>query len=331
MENSDHFEWQVGAAGYTWTQAWADLSPTVRRRQWILGELCPERPGPPTRSYHPLREHTGLFLTFADTPPTREGILEFARRFGRLGKGTPAEQAQLVKDKDGRDARLTEEPWELWRMQISELKQASEVWHLCQVGDMEGLAARIRWEHDEEGQDSVSYISDPDYQAGATTASGHVAAEEPIASRRFHPERLARCRPGDLVRPALIYVQDAINVRLEGLAWPRLAWDAQGSRLGLRLVPETLLGAMWLQFALAVSGGKAFRRCAACGEWFELSPKVGRKDKLFCSGACRTRSHRGRREKACEMHRQGKSLKEIAKEIESDVPTVRKWVADFKA
>ena len=54
----------------------------------------------------------------------------------------------------------------------------------------------------------------------------------------------------------------------------------QGQRLPLavRIVPDNLLGALWLQFALAMSGER-HRRCEQCGRWFAVKPR-GRRAKL---------------------------------------------------
>ncbi len=215
-------------------------------------------------------------------------------------------------------------------MQISATRQAAELWQLCQTGDAAALAGRIFWEKDADGRDEVYYRSHPGREAGAVTATGHVAANELIASATFHPERLARFTPGDFFAPALAYVQEAVNVRLGRLVAPRLVLDDRRGGLALRLAPQTLLGAIWLQFAQAVHGGKAFRRCGQCGAWFELSPQTARTNRLFCGGACRSKAHRGRRERACELHRQGKSVKEIARELDSDAASVKRWVAGLK-
>jgi hypothetical protein len=47
--------------------------------------LLVPRPGAAFGRYAPLREETGLFLNFADTEPSRAGVLAFANRYGPLG------------------------------------------------------------------------------------------------------------------------------------------------------------------------------------------------------------------------------------------------------
>jgi hypothetical protein len=323
----DSFEWQVAEAGYAWAQTREGAGGGTTQEQWVLGEVCSGRPFPGARSYDPMAVG-GLFLTLADTAPTPDGVLQFAARFGTLGRPALSGPATTVKDRQGQTVRLTDEPLELWRQQISDLAQASGLWHMLQVGDADGLAAHVRWQKDADGRDEVYYVSHPDLDGGTVTPSGHVAAEGLIAAPTFHPERLAR--PGDLALPALAYIQDQINTRLAAQVSPRLVRDAERNRSTLRLVPNSLLGCVWLQFAQAVSSDKGFRRCDQCGLWFELGLPGGRRSRLFCSGACRTRAHRARREKALELHRQGKGAKEIAEATATGLGTVKKWLKQAK-
>jgi Phage integrase family len=75
-----------------------------------------------------------------------------------------------------------------------------------------------------------------------------------IAGTHLGDDVLGRFVPGDLVTPALHYLQSKINDKLEGRASPRLLWDANRERLGLYIMPAGLVGALWLQFARAVGG-----------------------------------------------------------------------------
>jgi hypothetical protein len=62
----------------------------------------------------------------------------------------------------------------------------------------------------------------------------------------------------------------------------------------LHLVPDSLLGAMYLQLAQGTSNGTRFRRCLECDKWFAISPPTSRATKQFCEEKCRVRAHRRR-------------------------------------
>jgi hypothetical protein len=99
----------------------------------------------------------------------------------------------------------------------------------------------------------------------------------------------------------------------------------------LRVVPTNLLGAMWIQLAVAIAEDKRFRKCPArdCTVvWFEVStgPLGVREDAEFCSARCRHTAYRDRKTSAKQMHRDGVSVKEIAKSLKTDVRRVRGWL-----
>lgn len=64
-------------------------------------------------------------------------------------------------------------------------------------------------------------------------------------------------------------------------------------RPSLYLNASSLAGVCWIQLAQAVSNSDDLARCADCGTWFSRNVRNG-KDKMYCSGACRTRAARRR-------------------------------------
>jgi endogenous inhibitor of DNA gyrase (YacG/DUF329 family) len=58
--------------------------------------------------------------------------------------------------------------------------------------------------------------------------------------------------------------------------------------------PRDLLSAMWIQFGLAVGGKRQYRKCAWCGSTFEISPRIARTNRIFCSNACKQADYRER-------------------------------------
>ena len=159
------------------------------------------------------------------------------------------------------------------------MRFAIDIWEAARNGDVDRLERVIFWTEDGSGVQ----IMQPSRAAGWAVAR----AAGPCGAGLDRRARIsattcsgASCR-GDLVKPALHYVQSTINEQLEGRASPRLLWDAKRERLGLYIVPDGLIGALWLQFARAVERDSKFRQCAECGIWFELAPGTARADKLY--------------------------------------------------
>lgn len=61
-----------------------------------------------------------------------------------------------------------------------------------------------------------------------------------------------------------------------------LAVDTKGS-LHLRIIPELLLGAIWIQLAHTLADGIKLGACLHCGQWFEAGQGGRRLDAKFCS------------------------------------------------
>ena len=135
-----------------------------------------------------------------------------------------------------------------------------------------------------------------------------------------------RTQRGEVTDQEVQVLQHGLNQKLLHTVSVHLVPDVRHGGLTLRMRPFTLRGALWLQLAEAVSGNKEFRSCPTCGKWFELNPDTARTNRQFCSDACRTRAYRGRKEQAQKLAKEGKSIKEIAAEVDSDVKTVKGWI-----
>jgi hypothetical protein len=149
-----------------------------------------------------------------------------------------------------------------------------------------------------------------------------------IASKDNNPEAFSTFTPGEVVRPALLRVNEHINQVLPGQTAPGLFWDPRGRRTVFQDMPLSLLGAIYLQLAHAVAGNRPSRRCEVCRRWFELDPTRTRADRRTCSNTCRTKSYRQRQYRARELYGKGKSPCEIARALGSDVTTVKTWLKE---
>jgi hypothetical protein len=203
------------------------------------------------------------------------------------------------------------------------MRLAIDVWDAARSGDVGRLEQVIFWEQDGSG---VQMLSHPELPPGQLPDRPVRVERAWIAGTHLGDEVLDRFVLGDLVKPALHYVQSIINKQLRRRASPLLLWDAKRERLGLYIMPDGLVGALWLQFARAVERDSQFRQCAECGIWFELARGTARADKLYCSTPCRTKAYRKRQAEAVRLHGEGRSIKDIARELESDPDTVRGWI-----
>lgn len=129
----------------------------------------------------PLTQETGLFRTLANTRPDREGVCQFASRFGLLGIDAVPVEVPFADRPDvvtvGTGELLT-----LWQAEIASMREVLELLDLTQRRDTAALATRVRWT-----DDGVIYQGD---------TKPHVISSSPT-----------RFLAGDLIGPAVHYVQ----------------------------------------------------------------------------------------------------------------------------
>jgi hypothetical protein len=318
------FRWEVPEGGYRWVDARllegnrlevvpsADAAgntlPILIRQSACLGHA---------RRYAPLDEETGLFRILADVEVSREGLLAFANRYGWLGNT----QVTVHDPKLQGPGQIPHRPGELWRVWVDAVKSlhlAVRLWEMARMGDTVGLAQHVRWVDD----DLFYCFSDPQWM-NARIEDPLPAGERCWYIRRSMEDQFLNIHPGDLVVPARYCVQLEMNRQLWDIG-ARLLWNRSHTHQELCFVPSHLLAAVWLQFAQAVDGNRGYRSCEQCGRWFELSPKMGRADKLFCTGACRSRAARERQLRAGQLLKSGQSIAEIASTVQNTPPVVRR-------
>ena len=88
----------------------------------------------------------------------------------------------------------------------------------------------------------------------------------------------------------------------------------------------TLLGAMYIQLVTAVEAGVEHRACMVCDKWMTVRSERRRADSALCSKRCRAKATRERRKAARELHRAGRTPKQIADEVGFPVKRVRSWL-----
>jgi len=293
-----------------------------------------------TRIYQPLHDEPALFRTFADTPPNIDGIGAFANKYGPLVgfNGT------MTLQRPNGPVQIGTEEASIWFENILEMRCLLDV--VTMVNERpQDLERHFHW----TSADRVVWVEDP------TDAPER---EKVITSPDHRPDLLAYVRPPDLRWPAYAFLQDSVNGKLVGtrreldgefLAFggvtPALLWDPSPNQhrrrslgcLSLHLRPRDLLGALWLQLAVAIAGNKQYRSCPVCGRWFELlsdssrrpqrgKATAGRASRFYCSTSCRVTAYRRRKQEARSRHAAGESIDVIACALDSDPETVRTWI-----
>lgn len=226
----------------------------------------------------------GLFLEFANTPLTAEGILTFANKWGLLSNSRSrllstdglSVRSIRIQSEDSGDTSVHGEPLFKWLVSIKFMRHQWKIWEVIRDRNYEELARWITW----------------------TGASEVKCFNRVVASPENFPERLHRMQTGDLLQPARYLLEDSFtqfNVLAQGGLSAHLVWDHERDEWRTKVTPVDLMGALWLQFATTVSGQSQFRQCPECATWIEIAPGSGRPEKTYCSNACRMRAYRKRK------------------------------------
>jgi len=121
-------------------------------------------------------------------------------------------------------------------------------------------------------------------------------------------------------------LQADVNLQLERTVGAFVSRPNDSAVFRLRLWPKSLLGALWLQAAQALSDKAEFRKCLECEAPIEISRSGARSDATFCSDSCKLRDYRKRKNQARKMAGRGILPKEIARKLRTTPATVRGWL-----
>jgi hypothetical protein len=277
-DNPFFLKWLVPAQGYEWVPG-LDSQPRL-----VVRVSADADPG--SYVYAPLDDEK-LFLKFAALKSNREGIRKFADEYGNLWRTYPSE---IVKRKSGSYSNEEMHGYSLlaWKYEIESLRELVELWKNARAARTEQLKKTIAW----DGTDTVKYKLHDSWFV--------------LANANLNQILLERCKPPNLVKPAMYLLQSQINNRLESMKRqiiPRLVW-CPGRRINgiarpddhLRVIfqPKDLLAAIWLQFAQAITEEYRLHKCEGCGEMFQVGKGARRSHTVTCSSKCRKRVSRAR-------------------------------------
>ena len=312
------FSWSV-TEGYEWLTvepSEAQNLNDVPGAGWVLREV----PDQAARSYQPLTDATGLFRTFALAKPTKAGVLAFANEYGLLGTERyldpdPREVPDAMAGEQVVGERLSD-----WIAHILVMKDAVDVWDLVATRDEPGLK-KLQRSRKLFTKPPAHRLAEPaavEPQHDAYTADGF--------------DRLGYYQSPRSVSlsDAWDFVMDAITQHLEETGVEMtMKWDRAQRTGRFYIAPRSLLAAMWVQFAEAVSEQKTYERCRLCGKPFEVSTAQtgARTNRRFCSDEHKNQFHYEKRTRARQLQDGGATLREIADEYETTVAAVKKWLA----
>ena len=306
------FYWEVPKQGFRWVTEPPD-EDGIASRSLVLASSTTAGTASEKR-YNPLLKRRTLFATFAETPPTEDRILAFANEYGLLGsscialqpesimlEGDPASPIPGLRDNLVFDSVGVGESFESWTSEITAMRRALELWTAARDSKLAALRRMLAPDNIKEAE--------KEFQTRVNTPVGLFPWPDVSLSLSIAPYSKADNRCSLM---AWLELQETISCRLSKHVVCRIVYSADDRRPRLRFIPKTLLGALWLQFARAVDGGKEDRTCAYCSDWIEPMEQ-GRVTRRYCSDACRRKAFDARKRKGGVVRAKGVAGKEVAK------------------
>lgn len=232
------FRWVLGRSGATAATAWSS---------WFL---VPN----PNSSGRPKTPPPDIFLEFGKVKSDMDSILEFANRFGYLGEGRIHFHSEDCKEVFG-------ESFGGWSIALSQFQSCFDLWQAAEAKDIAFLSNWIK----ERSREWDRRITD-------------TLMKDPVKMLKTHVTDKINFQltPGVMVMPWA--QQDCFREgcrikRQIPSVTPCVSCSLQASKNGveIRLVPNSLISTIYLQFADLVCGARRIRRCEVCGDWMDIS------------------------------------------------------------
>ncbi len=140
------FLWRVNQNGYCWIEAIPQDRRHDPKAQPELFLTARKETSPP--NLYDSLDRKKLFRKFANTPPTKEGILDFANEFGMLGPGSLIPFRERIREIIILSPMTlgSGESFIAWQIAILVMQQAVTLWDMVQNEDIDGLSKHVQWD-----------------------------------------------------------------------------------------------------------------------------------------------------------------------------------------
>jgi len=240
------------------------------------------------KKFRPLRDYTGLFKEFAELKPQTSAVLRFVSDYGFLGCTSLAN----IEAPGRKPSPSQVESLAAWSAHRWLLGTTLELWQHALDENEEGVSKLMSVNN--------GIVSLVEHHLAANPTIPHIDLLPRSMSSPFGSG--SKDAPGKeaMIGAAKWLVNGTVNRALDRFV--RLRLDVQQEPThdteseSISLEPASLLGVVWLQFALYIAEHKNYQRCSHCNRWYEVQTKLARRDKTYCGVNCRSRAYRARKQ-----------------------------------
>jgi len=230
-------------------------------------------------TYKPLVYHPELFLEFKDLNiDSDKEVIGFAKKYGLLGGECKFDFKPDDRGINSGDSLVS------WAWEQMWLKMAHSFWSYLRTGEEKYIPGKF-----------VERSFYPNYLEIISLKLSKLDILRPkILLTVFDPAEFNAKEETEKSFLCRKHLEQILNGQLRH----RFSINTQinyPAKSLINFIPNSLVGAIWLQLAQAVAELKDFQHCLECNNWIEISSERKRKDVKYCSNACRVKAYRKRK------------------------------------
>jgi hypothetical protein len=214
--------------------------------------------------------------------------LEFTNKYGMIGH-VPLRDRWHMFGKDKQHFICEVEHEGEWHHLTSVLSQIYNDHPAIENRDKSYLSKIIKWESDDIVRE------DRGIKIGSARVQMAIAMRGKYQSNSHYFEHMRR---PDVFTPAAFALRDRVNRYLEKSVSLEISFDPKTLKFSSSLRYGSLGAALVAEAIEFMAGHFEARQCAVCGSWFRIGTNQMRKDRKFCSAACKMRDYRARKSDA---------------------------------
>jgi hypothetical protein len=229
----------------------------------------------------PFENDNLVSLNLLNHSHTPNEWIDFANKFGMLG--TEKERWYLV----GRDPKVfmySVEPEGAFHHLINVLLRIYWYFPAIQARNTDYLRRFIEWDSESVVRETWGPV------IGGTPTRPAIAMKGVTGNEAFNWIK----RP-DLIGPAALSIQDHVNRYLKDALSLEIEFDQSELKFEPSLRYGSLGAALVAEAVDFMTGRFEAKQCKMCSSWFRIGHEQKRRDRVFCSAACKMRDYRSRR------------------------------------
>jgi hypothetical protein len=225
------------------------------------------------------------FLQMAHTP---KGWLHFTNRYGMIGHHPLLDHWYMSGKDDRWFIYQVEHEGELHHL-TNVLSRIYEYYPAIKQRDSSYLSNVIKWESDDVVRE------DRGVRIQRTRIQPSIAMRGKYSQNADYFEYMRR---PDVFTPAALVLKDHINRYFEKSLSLEVSFDPKSLEFTSSLRYGSFGAALVAEAVEFMAGHFTARQCNVCGSWFRMGTDQMRKDRIFCSAACKMRDYRARKSKS---------------------------------